>query len=192
MAETVLKFDAAVLSTSRDRYWARVCGRARDDGLWEGWIEFEPIAGGSVVRTSRETTQPNFTDLLYWATGLTQVYLEGALARALSPLRERAKPAHETASFDSPAPSFQGDGHQNQGDGHTHGDAVLDPFSVYEKSPALLAKELRAFRSWHLKQIARVYHLADGSSRLDAMSEPELAAFIVRRVAALEQSRRRD
>jgi hypothetical protein len=43
------------------------------------------------MRTPRETEQPNREDLAYWATGLTQVYLEGALTRAL------------TASSESPA-----------------------------------------------------------------------------------------
>src|SRR2546425_4109185 len=36
------------------------------------------------VRTAPETTQPNRTCTVYWSTGLTPVYLEGALERALS------------------------------------------------------------------------------------------------------------
>ena len=38
---------------------------------------------GETLRSFRETTQPNLTDLRYWATGLTPVYLEGALERIL-------------------------------------------------------------------------------------------------------------
>jgi hypothetical protein len=53
--------------------------------MWEGWIEFEPSDGGAAIRTPRETTQPNLKDLEYWATGLTEAYLEGALVRALDP-----------------------------------------------------------------------------------------------------------
>ena len=60
-------------------YQAKACGRERDDGLWEGWIEFENSESGAVLRSARETTQPNLADLKYWATGLTPVYLEGAL-----------------------------------------------------------------------------------------------------------------
>jgi hypothetical protein len=52
-------------------------------GSWKGWIEFASIDGDSHVRTPRETEQPNRGDLAYWATGLTQVYLEGALRRAI-------------------------------------------------------------------------------------------------------------
>jgi hypothetical protein len=53
------------------------------DGVWEAWLEFNPLGGGSPLVTSRETTQPNRTDTEYWATGLTIIYLEGALQRAL-------------------------------------------------------------------------------------------------------------
>jgi len=63
-------------------YRARVHG-APFDHQWEGWIEFIPADGGPPLRTARETTQPNLTDTEYWAAGLTPVYLDGALVRAL-------------------------------------------------------------------------------------------------------------
>ena len=44
-------------------------------------IEFVPVHGGTPLRSSRETTQPNKADAEYWASGLTMVYLEGALER---------------------------------------------------------------------------------------------------------------
>ena len=56
-------------------------GAQRDDGLWEGWLLFAS-AGGDVLLTSRETTQPNRNALEYWATGLEPVFLEGAFERA--------------------------------------------------------------------------------------------------------------
>ena len=83
MARTLVQFDAPVVDASGVRYTAKACGREREDGLWEGWIEFENARNGSIVRTIRETTQPNLTDLTYWATGVTPVYLDGALARTL-------------------------------------------------------------------------------------------------------------
>jgi hypothetical protein len=79
-AETLAEYPSALVDGGMP-YLARACGRRRDDGLWDGWIEFER-ADGIVVETERETTQPNRTDLLYWATGLTPVYLEGAFGRA--------------------------------------------------------------------------------------------------------------
>src|SRR6266566_5970410 len=56
-----------------------------------GWIEFIPIGRWTPVRTPRETTQPNRRNAVYWATGLTPVYLEGALDRALHPPRRQTR-----------------------------------------------------------------------------------------------------
>ena len=64
------------------KYKVRVLGFERDDGMWEGRIEFQN-GSGQLVSTGHETTQPNLTDLQYWATGLETIYLEGALQRAL-------------------------------------------------------------------------------------------------------------
>ena len=71
MAEVLIEFEAPVRSPKGPMYDARVCGRQREDRLWEGWIEFTPLDGGEPVRSGRETTQPNRADLLYWASGLT-------------------------------------------------------------------------------------------------------------------------
>src|SRR6266566_2120463 len=83
MPEVLAQFSEPVLSKDRTSYRAQACGALASDGLWEGWIEFVPVAGGTAVRSPRETTQPNRVDALYWATGLTATYLEGALERAL-------------------------------------------------------------------------------------------------------------
>lgn len=64
-------------------YRPRVYGEQRTDGMWEGWLVFFPVVGGEAIATERETTQPTFDALSVWAAGLTPVYLEGALARAL-------------------------------------------------------------------------------------------------------------
>ena len=95
MAEVLLEFDASVNGRDGNNYGARACGRVMDDGhRWEGWIEFVPTHGGTVLRTPRETVQPNRQDTIYWATGLSEAYLEGALERALG--RARGVPiAHE-------------------------------------------------------------------------------------------------
>jgi hypothetical protein len=85
VSEVLVKFAEPVLRYQETSYRAQACGAAMTDGLWEGWIEFIPIApgGGARLRSPRETTQPNRVDTLYWATGLTSTYLEGALVRAL-------------------------------------------------------------------------------------------------------------
>ncbi len=72
----------ALIARGTVSYVVHVCGQERADGTWEGWLEFHPSGGGSILRTDQETSQPNRTALEYWADGLEPVYLEGALARA--------------------------------------------------------------------------------------------------------------
>jgi hypothetical protein len=87
MFEILTKFTEPTRSENGELYWAEVHGSVGEDGLWRGWIEFVAESDGTTVRTPGETVQPNRKDLEYWATGLTSVYLEGALARALEPVR---------------------------------------------------------------------------------------------------------
>jgi hypothetical protein len=63
-------------------YKVFVLGAERGDGTWAGWIEFVPVDDTQRLRTGQETSQSNRDALVYWATGLEDVYLEGALARA--------------------------------------------------------------------------------------------------------------
>jgi len=81
MKELLVRFDEPI-SGDTGAFVAQVWGEERSGGTWEGWIEFTPSGGGPALSTERETTQPNRTDLGYWATGLSRVYLEGALRRA--------------------------------------------------------------------------------------------------------------
>src|SRR5688500_3913546 len=62
MAEVLVQFDSEIVDPDQHAYVARVCGREAEDGLWDGWIEFEPTGGGPVLRTPRETKQPKRTD----------------------------------------------------------------------------------------------------------------------------------
>lgn len=146
MAELLMEF-AEPVANSGITYKAQACGAPVSGNLWEGWIEFLPLDGGPLLRSGRETTQPNRDDAVYWATGLTPVYLEGALARALNPLVRTVATLSEPV-FNGPAPSMTS--------------AVLNPFSVAEKGEALLRQELSALSSWHLVNIIRAYDLSEG------------------------------
>jgi hypothetical protein len=82
MAEHIHTHSARVRRDGAE-YEARVCGAARADGTWAGWLEFRAVRGsGAVLRTGQETSQPSRRALDYWAGGLEPVYLEGALGRA--------------------------------------------------------------------------------------------------------------
>src|SRR6478672_6865236 len=82
MAEVLVDFASNVASGS-DTYHPRAIGRLADDGMWEGWLEFLPVGAGEPAIGPVESRQPERDHLIYWATGLTPVFLEGALRRAL-------------------------------------------------------------------------------------------------------------
>jgi hypothetical protein len=74
---------ATLLAAPTGTYVARVYGHQQETGLWEAWFVFFPLAGGEPLATDRETTQSKREDVVYWATGISATYLEGALQRAL-------------------------------------------------------------------------------------------------------------
>ena len=73
-----------IMAASGRSFRPRAYGSQQLDGSWGGWLVFFPPGGGSAIASDRETTQSTFEALTVWAAGLTPVYLEGALARALS------------------------------------------------------------------------------------------------------------
>ncbi len=79
------------------RYVARVYADQQPRGLWEAWFVFfplAPLAGGRPLATDQETTQSKREDLVYWANGITPVYLQGALSRAIDRLPETRLARH--------------------------------------------------------------------------------------------------
>ena len=92
MSEVLVKFDEPIPRSDGALYHAHAMTRRRDDGLWEGCLEFVPVKGDSEpIRSGRETTQPNRDAVMYWAQGLTRVYLMGALERSLAPTASTAR-----------------------------------------------------------------------------------------------------
>jgi hypothetical protein len=83
MTELIMRFPDTV-SDARGMFFPCVMARDRGDGSWEGWLEFAPAEGGAAPRcvTGIETHQHDRVALERWASGLTHVYAEGALARA--------------------------------------------------------------------------------------------------------------
>jgi hypothetical protein len=180
VTEVLLEFAEPVSADDGTIYMARACGNEMGDGKWQGWIEFIPAPPREPVRSGRETTQPNRQDTEYWATGLTPVFLEGSLKRALNPLTRTI--AHEPMPpiFDGPAPSARGAMPANE--------SVLNPFSVYRKGEALLRRQLAAFSNWHLINIITAYRLSDEDPRLlQSRGAIELVELIV--AAVREETR---
>jgi hypothetical protein len=72
------------IASGRDVYRVSALGERQEDGRWSGYLVFTPITGGRSVMTARETTQSSFETLDHWARGVSAVYLEGAIERALA------------------------------------------------------------------------------------------------------------
>ena len=178
MAEVLFDFDGILEGIDDRAYEARACARERADGLWEGWLEFVPMDGSAALRTGRETTQPDRANLEYWASGLTDSYLDGALLRVLRPtptVRSRSTSIGRPA-FDEPAalgsPSLE--------TVQAAPRAVLDPFAVYAEGDEILTQQLDALSDGQLRAIVRAYGLSNASvDALNTMDKPALMGTIV-------------
>lgn len=174
MAEVLRTFEEPI-ATEAGRFRIRVCGREREDGRWEGWIEFEPEDGTAVLRSESESVQPNRADLVYWAGGLRPVYAEGALSRTIRPKPPLVPPGEVHAAYRAPAPA---PAHPAR--------AVLDPFALYEEGPDRLRRRLLALSPPHLVRILRAYRLVDEHRReLEGLTREELVALALERVGFL-------
>jgi hypothetical protein len=183
VAEVFVEFPEVVQAEDGRSYLARACGAPTSTGLWQGWLEFVPIGrNGIVVRSRRETTQPNRQNIDYWATGLTPIYLEGALHRALLPPRVRVLTPELTPSYDGPAPHFA---EPDLPAARAH-DSILNPFSVYRKGELILRGQLAALSAWHLVNIVKAYGLVNRGVDPARFSQPELIEMIVSAVKRRE------
>ena len=83
MSDVIRQFSETV-SDERGLFRSCVMARDRGDGGWEGWLEFTSAGpdGAERCSTGIETCQHDRVALERWASGLTHVYTEGALARA--------------------------------------------------------------------------------------------------------------
>ena len=114
----------------------------------------------------RETTQPNRTDTLYWATGLTPIYLEGALQRALHPMvRARAAQPGDAGVRRARARSRAGTA------ASTTASSIRSRCTG--RARRCCAVSSAPSRSWHLVNIVRDHQLSDlSAATLNAMRAP--------------------
>jgi hypothetical protein len=179
MAEVLVSFDQPV-GDELGTYHARAVGRLGDDGMWEGWVEFTSVdGGGEVLVTGVETTQPEHEHLRYWATGLTPIFLEGALHRARRPVTVRVRPV-EVPNSVAPKPRdpivsrIMPPGPE----------PVLDPFEIGGRNLDVLRQELGALNRPRLLNIITAYDLNPAGEDLSWMSDRQLIQFIVTAVEA--------
>lgn len=178
MAEVLVAFDEPVRDEFGE-YRAQAVGRHAADGMWEGWVEFIPLAGGDVLVSPVESRQPEREHLEYWATGLTLVFLEGALHRARHPLTVRVRamdvpvsdgPARRPIAINRVVPPGP--------------EPVLNPFDVASRNIDQLRQELHALNRPRLLNIITAYDLNPGGEDVSWMTDHQLVHFIVVAVEA--------
>ena len=168
MSEVLMEYEPIVSETEGTQWKPRACGRRGEGHMWEGWIEFVPLdRASSPVRSRRESTQPSRESLVYWATGLTPVYLRGALERARFEPAPQAPRRRVAPLYDGPAPEPES---ARPLVPNPH--AILDPFDVYAQGEDILIRQLDALDTARLRDIVRGYELlnaedAERATRLD-------------------------
>jgi hypothetical protein len=180
VAEVLREFDEPIAHRSGTHH-ARVVGRLAEDGMWEGWLEFVPIepGGRSIAVSPVESRQPERGYLEYWAQGLSVVYAEGALDRALHPMTLRTRVAGTPLS-ERPTPRPV-----TTTPVHVVGpEPVLDPFEVGRRNLDILRQELHALDRPRLLNIIAAFHLNPASKDVTALSDGQLVTFIVVAVEA--------
>jgi hypothetical protein len=78
-------FEAPFVDDDGQTHTVQLYGRSRPGDTWEAWLVFVRGSDGARFATATETTQPSAEAVLYWATGLTSAYFEGAFRRAVTP-----------------------------------------------------------------------------------------------------------
>ncbi|HYU25699.1 MAG TPA: hypothetical protein VEO74_10880 [Thermoanaerobaculia bacterium] len=82
MEQLLQQFEKPITDRGEASYTVYLYGRSRPADTWQGWLVFERASDGKRFATDVETTQSNAEAILYWATGLTDAYFDGALERA--------------------------------------------------------------------------------------------------------------
>jgi hypothetical protein len=160
MSEILADLDTTIVSPEGDEYYVQVGGQLAI-GVWEAWLEFVPLDDAlEVLRTTTETTQPTREDVVRWSETLTQVYLQGALARALD-ISDGGGVVrnYETVIADVAVP--------------------FDPFEVLPLGNAALRARLRVLTRPELVAMIQKYELNPAGKSLTRLSDAQLVTFIV-------------
>jgi hypothetical protein len=82
VALVLTEFQDPVLDQVGNGFKAKACALPNAKGLWQGWIEFDPLNGAPTFRSPAETMQATRSGVVKWAAGLTTDHLSCALDRA--------------------------------------------------------------------------------------------------------------
>jgi hypothetical protein len=173
--EIVLDLEPAVTAENGRLYRASVVGTSAADGHWNAWLEFVEAESQEVLRTGIETHQASETDLHHWARTLSDVYLSGALDRAVPSRSETA--AHRRAV------KLAGGATRPERAG------ALDPFKLFALGEHVLQRELQLFKRAALRALITDHALNPAGLDLSKLTRAQLVTFIVTAIE-VQRSRR--
>ena len=178
MSEVLMTYSETITDPD-GTFVARAVGRRARDNMWEGWLEFIPVglhgseAAAHVIVGPVESRQPEREHLLYWASGLTPVFLEGALHRARTPLTV------EVRTEDPPLSEAPAARRRRVVTLSNQPEPVLDPFDIGARNLDILRQELTALNRPRLLNIIRAYDLNPLDEDIGWMTDEQLVHFIV-------------
>src|SRR5260221_10573910 len=85
MQTLLQEFERHLVGSDGEEYAVLLYGRSRPGDTWQGWLVFVRGRDNRRFATPVETTQPNAEAIVYWSSGLTNTYFDGALRRAMDP-----------------------------------------------------------------------------------------------------------
>ena len=105
MAQTLIRFDTPVTYRDGRQYRAQACGRERENGQWEAWLEFEDIDIGrdTALAARNDAAQSDGRRLL---GDRSHAGVSGGCARSHPPSAEATRRLNRVPPpfFDGPAP----------------------------------------------------------------------------------------
>jgi hypothetical protein len=169
MSELITDLNYRIVDEAGGEYYVSAAGELGQDGRWDGWLEFVPTDDSAVLITATETQQSTRADLAHWATTLTDVYLEGAFARA-TPVSDDSLSTRVVARV--MAADAVG------------APAAIDPFEVMSYGKEVLRATLRPLTRTQLLSIIANYGLNPAGKSLAWLSHSQLITFIATAVEA--------
>ena len=191
MERLLQEFERRITDNTGTIYRVFLYGRSRPADTWVGWLVFERISDGTRFSTDVETTQPNAQAVVYWATGLTDAYFDGALARAVRPRK-----------IVSPLPVIPAPIVGNTGDSYTqrrrlanleravlacftrHRAKRLPTLTVFDELPNAHADGVRAFEDLEKQGGLLIRRTEEGSDWVFLTQSGAIAAGVADTVAA--------
>jgi len=178
MSEIIEHLPYTMADLQGREYYVSVAGNRRADGEWEGWLEFVPLDESDALITPTETTQTNRGALQHWAEALTEAYLQGAFARAVT----------ATAAIIEPRVVAR---RVNQAAAVAATVDLPDPFRLFIEGREAMRARLNAWPRATLLNIIAASNLNPAGKSLAWLSDRQLVIFIVTAVEAQLSAGRR-